>query len=101
MDYYFFYIFQRSTFNLEKTKAFVKENFGSPDTSNRIYLLWNCFSNYVYHKDMYITLKGTGKVIFASVLRILLIYKFLNFAAVFTKTIKLSKVFIQRLEKDE
>ena len=34
---------------------------------------------------MYITLKGTGKIPFVSVLRILLICKFLNIMAVFTE----------------
>ena len=38
--------------------------FGSPHTSNRIYLLRNCFSNYLYLKDMYIALKGIGKILF-------------------------------------
>ena len=60
-----------------------------------IYLLRNCFSNYVYLKDTYITLKGIGKVLFVSVLRILLICKFLKFTTVFTKKIKVSKVCIQ------
>ena len=49
----------------------------------------------VYLKDMYITLKGTGKILFVLVLRILLICKFLNFTADFTKKVKLSKVCIQ------
>ena len=53
--------------------------FGSLHTSNRIYLLRNCFWNYVYLNDMYMSLKGTGKIIFVSVLRILLICKTLNF----------------------
>ena len=35
---------------------------------------------------MYITLKGIGKILFVSLLRILLICKFLNFTAVFIKT---------------
>ena len=52
------------------------------DTSNRIYLLPDCF--YV-NLDLYITLKGTGKIPFVSVLRILLICKFLNIMAVFTE----------------
>ena len=34
---------------------------------------------------MYVTLRGIGKILFVSVLRILLICKFLNFTAVFTK----------------
>ena len=78
-----------------KKKHLLENIFGSPHTSNRIYLLWNCFSNYVYLKDMYITLKGIGKILFVSVLRILLICEFLNFTAAFTKKIKLSKVCIQ------
>ena len=35
---------------------------------------------------MYLTLKGIGKILFVSVVRILLICKFLNFTAVFTNT---------------
>ena len=81
-----FFIFQRSTLNLEKTrKHLLRKIFGSPHTSNRIYLLQNYFSNYVYLKDMYITLKGIGKSLLVSVLGILLICKFLNFTVVFTK----------------
>ena len=53
--------------------------FGSSHPSNRIYLLENCFSNYVYPKDTYITLNRNGKILFVSVLRILLSCKFLNF----------------------
>ena len=64
--------------------------FGSLHTSNRIYLLRNCFSNYVYLKDMYMSLKGIGKILFVSVLRILLICKTLNFTATFTNKIKVS-----------
>ena len=77
---------------IRKKKHLLGNIFGSPHTSNRIYLLRNCFSNYVYLKDMYITLKGIGKILFVSVLRILLICKFLNFTAAFTKKDKLSKV---------
>ena len=40
---------------------------------------------YVYLKCMYITLKRIGKILFVSALRILLICKFLNFTAIFTK----------------
>ena len=59
--------------------------FVSPHTTNRIYLLRNCFSNYLYLKYMHITLKEIGKILFVSVLRILLICKFLNFTAVFIR----------------
>ena len=61
MHYYFFffYIFQKGTFSLEK-KHLLKEILGSPHTSNRIYLLQNCFSNYVFLKDMYMTLKTSA-----------------------------------------
>ena len=55
--------------------------FGSLHTSNRIYLLPNCFSNYVYLKDIYLSLKGIGKILFVSLLKILLICKTLNFTA--------------------
>ena len=68
--------------------------FGSLHTSNRIYLLWHCFSNYVYLKDMYMSLKGIGKTLFVLVLRILLICKTLNFTAAFTTKIKVTKVCI-------
>ena len=65
MDYYFFiyiyiyiYIYFREVYSISKNaKAFAKENFGSPHTSNRIYLLQNCSSNNVDLKTMYITLK--------------------------------------------
>ena len=70
----------------KKKNHFLGNIFGSPHTSNRTYLLRNCFSNYdLYLRDMYITLKGIGKILFVSVLRILLICKFLNFTAAFTK----------------
>ena len=98
MDYFFFFsIFQRSIFNLEKNKSILlRRIFGSTRTSNRIYLLRNSFSNYVYLKDMYITLKGIKKILFVSVLRILLIFKFLNFTAGSTKKrIRLSKICMQ------
>ena len=72
------------TFYKEK-KAFAREHFGSPHKSNWIYLLQNCFSNYVYLKDMYITLKGIGKILFVSVSRILLMGKFQNFTTTFNK----------------
>ena len=82
------------TFYKEK-KHLLGNIFGSPYTSNQIYLLRNCFSNYVYLKDMPITLKGIGKILFVSVLRIFLICKFLNFMAAFTKKNKLSRVCIR------
>ena len=69
----------------KEKKHLLGNNFGSLYTSNRIYLLQICFSNYVYLKDMHITLKGIGKILFVSVLRTLLICKFLNFTAAFTK----------------
>ena len=68
----------------KKPKAFVKEKFWFT-SSNQIYLLRNCFSNHVHLKDKYITLKGTGKILFVSVLRILIICISLNFTTVFTK----------------
>ena len=34
-----------------------------PHKNNRIYLLWNCFSNFVYLKVVYVTLKGTEKIV--------------------------------------
>ena len=65
--------------------------FGLLNTSNRVCLLWNCFRNYVYLKDMYITLEAIGKTLFVSVLRILLTCKSLNFTAAFTKKIMFPK----------
>ena len=44
-----------------KTKAFIRRNVWFTP-SNRIYLLQNYFSNYVYLKDMYITLTGISKL---------------------------------------
>ena len=52
--------------------------FGLPHASNG-------FSNYTYLKHMYITLKGIGKNLFVSVLRILVICKCLSFMVDFTK----------------
>ena len=50
-------------FNSEKKqKHLFRKMFSSSHTSNRIYLLRNCFSNYVYLKAMYITLKGIGNI---------------------------------------
>ena len=45
----------------KKQKYLFRKMFSSSHTSNRIYLLRNCFSNYVYLKAMYTTLKGIGK----------------------------------------
>ena len=71
--------------SIMKKKHLLGNVFGSPHTSNWIYLLQNCFSNYLHRKDMYITLKGIGKIIFVLVVRIFLICKFLNFTSAFTK----------------
>ena len=79
---FFFKTFQRSTFNLEKNSICWGKSFNLPHTNKGIYLLRNYFLNYVHLKDMYITLKGTGKILFISVLRILLIRKSLNFTTV-------------------
>ena len=78
---------QRSTINLEKKKVFVKENVWFTHISDRIYLLRNCFSKYVYlkHKCSYITLKGIRKIVIVSVLRILLICKFLKLTIIVAK----------------
>ena len=86
-------ILQRSVFHLEKKqKHLLRKTFGSSHTSNRIYVLRNCFPNYLYLKDMYITLKRIRKILFVSVLRILLICKFVNFTTVLTnKKFKLSR----------
>ena len=70
---------------IRKKKHLLGNIFGSPHTSNWIYLLRNCFSNYLYLNGMSITLKGIGKIMFVSVLQILLICKFLNFTAAFTE----------------
>ena len=68
------FIFEKCLQFRKKQKHLLGKMFGSPHTSNRIYLLRNCFSNYVYLKDMYIALKTTGKNLFVLMLRILLIY---------------------------
>ena len=75
-----FYIYLReiSTYNLKKQKHLLGKIFDSCHISNRIYLLRNCSSNYVYLKNRYITLAGIGKIMFVSVFRILLICKSLN-----------------------
>ena len=66
VDCLFFYISEK--YLLFRQKHLLGKMFGSPHTSNRIYLLQNCFSNCAYNKDMYITLKGIGKILFLSVL---------------------------------
>ena len=76
---------------IRKKKHLLGKIFGSPHTCNWIYLVRNGFSNYVCLKDTYMTLKGIGKILFVSVLRILLICKFLNFTAVFTKKLNFPK----------
>ena len=91
--YLFFHISEKYLQFTKKQKQLLGKTFGSPHTSKQIYLLHNFFWNYVYLKDMYITLKGIEKILFVSVLRILLICKFLNFTAVFTKNkTKLSRI---------
>ena len=66
MDFYFvFFIFQGSTLNLKK-KLLLGKVFGSPYTSNRIYLLQSCFASYVHFKDMYIILNGISQILFVS-----------------------------------
>ena len=70
---------------IRKKKHLLENIFGSHHTSNWIYLLQNCFSNYAYLKDMYITLKGIEKILFVLVLTILLICKCLSFMAAFTE----------------
>ena len=63
----------------KKQKHLLGKIFGPSYTSNRIYLLRNYFSNYAYYQ------RDVHKKELVSVLRILLICKFLNFTAVFTK----------------
>ena len=81
----FLYISEKQLQFRKKQKHLLEKIFNSPHASNQIYLLWNCFSNYVYLKDMHITLKEIVKIMFVWVLRVLLICKFLNFTAAFTK----------------
>ena len=69
MDYFFGC--QKSTFNLENNKCICQGNFFGLQR-NWIYLLQNCFSSYVYVKDIYKTLNGIGKIQFVSELTILL-----------------------------
>ena len=79
MYYYFFFSkFLRSTFNLEK-KAFA--TYKQPALFT-VALFFKVYI-YIYLKNMYITLKGIGKILFVSVLKIFLICKFLNFTAHF------------------
>ena len=89
MNYYFFiimiYFSEKYLQFRKKQKHLLRKIFGLFHTSNRIYLLGNCLSNYIYLKDMYITLKRIGKIMFASVLRTLQISRFLNFTAVSLK----------------
>ena len=69
MDYYFYLLWYFRRVPLEKTKAFL----------NWIYVLWYYFSNYVYLRDTHIIVTGMRNIMFPSVLRIVLICKFLNF----------------------
>ena len=48
----------------KKQKHLLIQIFDSPYTSNRIYLLRNCFSSCFHIKDMYINFKGIGKILF-------------------------------------
>ena len=83
---------EASGYTFYKEKKYLLGNmFGSPHTSYRIYLKRNFFSNYVYLKNMYITLKGIGKILFVSVLRMLLICKFLKCTTTFTKKLNFPK----------
>ena len=84
--------------NVTKKKHLLRNIFGSSHTPDQIYFMQNSFSNYLYLKSMYITLKGIGKILFISVLRILLICKFLRFTPPSLKKIKLSKVCINLSE---
>ena len=86
VDYHFFFIYISEKYlQFRKIqKHLFSKIFGSPHTRNRIYFLLNCFSNCGYLKDMCITLKGVGKILFGSVLIILLISKFLNFTVTFS-----------------
>ena len=64
---FFIYISEKYLQFRKEQKHLLRKNFGPPHTSNRIYLLCNRFSNYIYLRDMQITLKGIGKVLFISV----------------------------------
>ena len=74
----------RNNINLGKNKNICWGNFlaHSMEVSRSAYC-GIVFSNYVYLKDMHVILKRFGKILFVLVLRILLIYKFENFTAVF------------------
>ena len=78
MYYYFFLLkFLRSTFNLEKKSiCYVKYLFHPVQATGSIYcgIVFQCI--YIYLKDKYITLKGIGKILFVSVLKILLSVNF-------------------------
>ena len=61
MDYFFIYVYFREASSIQKKQIYLLGKvFGSPHTSYWVYLLRNCFSNYVYLKD---TLKGIGKIL--------------------------------------
>ena len=54
INYYFFFDISEKYLQLrKKQKHLLRKIFGPPHTSNRIYLLRNCFPNYLYIKDMY------------------------------------------------
>ena len=72
MNFDIFFLYFREVHSIKKKKQMplLRQIFDLPYTSDLIYLQWNCFSSYLYLKDMYIILKGTGKILFILVLRI-------------------------------
>ena len=59
---FFGYILEKYLQLRKAQKHLLGKIVGPSHTSNQIYLLWNCSSNYVYLKAKYITLKGIGKI---------------------------------------
>ena len=74
----------------------ISKIFGSPDTSTRIVLPWNCFQTTYISKICTSPWKKLEKFCLYRLFRILLMFQFLNFTTIFTrKNFNVSKFFIQ------
>ena len=87
MAYYFFFYISEKHLQFRKKNKSVCLGTGSSSCET---VFQSFFSQrYIIH------LKGIGKILFGSVLRILLICKYLNFTTVFIKKVTISKVCIE------
>ena len=88
MDYYFFFKHILEKYQFRKRQKHSSRNIFSSPQNNRTWPDLLTVENYTKLKDMLITLKRIGKILFVSVLRTFQICKFLNFTTVFTKKTK-------------